>query len=286
MSRQRRQAHRIVGRRLLTRSLWTCCRGRTGAGADDPSPRVRVLPLAKTGPRRPARAVEPAPLPIVDPASEVELPAAGPSGFDQLARRRQVERATTMFRTHSGGILVLSGLPLHEQRQLYGQVALQVSALGQTPESRQGVTLPGARLLAVSMRSPADLARDWGEVFSLIVRALGHGVCVVVHCMVGRRRAALLTCAALALLPGASLEATETWMLTRRGAVKRPPVVGLGQSSRPWNPYAHPVPCSNRVYRDREFALAPAAAGWNHPMPPCPGTSSCIKSPSQCLLHQ
>ena len=113
------------------------------------------------------------------------------------------------------GTLVLSGLPVHEQRHLYGQVALQVSALGQTPGARNGVTLQGACLL-VSMRSSEDLARDWGEVFGIIARALWHGDCVVVHCMAGRRRAALLTCVALALLRGASLEATETWMLTRR----------------------------------------------------------------------
>ena len=34
-----------------------------------PPPRARVLPLAKTGPRGPARAVEPLPLPVVDPQS-------------------------------------------------------------------------------------------------------------------------------------------------------------------------------------------------------------------------
>ena len=35
-----------------------------------------------------------------------------------------------------------------EQCHLYGQVALQVSALGRAPEARNGVTLQGARLLA------------------------------------------------------------------------------------------------------------------------------------------
>ena len=66
----------------------------------------------------------PAPVPALDPASEVELPAAGPSVFDQLARRRQVERPTTMFAGDARWWhLVLSSLPLREQRQLYGQVA-------------------------------------------------------------------------------------------------------------------------------------------------------------------
>ena len=121
-----------------------------------------------------------------------------------------------MFRTQSGGTLILSGLPVQEQRHLYGQVALQVSALGQAPEARNGVTLQGARLLVVSLRSPEDLARDWGEVFGIIARALWHRDCVVVHCMAGRHRAALLVCVTLALLRGTSLAATETWMLTRR----------------------------------------------------------------------
>ena len=95
-----------------------------------------------------------------------------------------------------------------EQRHLYGQVALQVSALGQAPEARNGVTLQGVRLLVVFLRVV--------KVFGIIARALWHGDCVVVHCMAGRRRAALLVCVTLALLRGTSLAATETWMLTRR----------------------------------------------------------------------
>ena len=51
-----------------------------------------------------------------------------------------------MFATQAGGTLILSGLPVLE----HGQVALQVSALGQAPEARNGVTLQGARLLVVS----------------------------------------------------------------------------------------------------------------------------------------
>ena len=158
-----------------------------------PPPRARVWPLAKTGPRGPARAVEPVPLPVADPQAEADLPEAGPSVFDRLARRRPVERPTTMFATQAGGTLILSGLPVLEQRHLYGQVALQVSALGQAPEARNGVTLQG-----------------------IIARTLWHGDCVVVHCMAGRHRAALLVCVTLALLRGTSLAATETWMLTRR----------------------------------------------------------------------
>ena len=96
------------------------------------------------------------------------------------------------------------------------RLALQVSALGQAPEARNGVTLQGARLLVAFLRSPEDLARDWGEVFGIIARALWHGDCVVVHCMAGRHRAALLVCVTLALLRDTSLAATETWMLTRR----------------------------------------------------------------------
>ena len=133
-----------------------------------PPPRARVLPLAKTGPRGPARAVEPVPLPVADPQAEADLPEAGPSLFDRVARRRPVERPTTMFATQAG------------------------------------------------LRSPEDLARDWGEVFGIIARTLWHGDCVVVHCMAGRHRAALLVCVTLALLRGTSLAATETWMLTRR----------------------------------------------------------------------
>ena len=122
-----------------------------------PPPRARVLSLAKMGPREPARAVEPVPLPVVDPQAEADLPEAGPSVFGRLARRRPVERPTTMFGTQSGGTLILSGLPVQEQRHLYGQVALQVSALGQAPEARNGVTLQGARLLVVSFEVFASL---------------------------------------------------------------------------------------------------------------------------------
>ena len=67
-----------------------------------------------------------------------------------------------------------------------------------------------------ALRSPDNLARDWGEVFGIIARTLWHGDCVVVHCMAGRHRAALLVCVTLTLLRGTSLAATETWMLTRR----------------------------------------------------------------------
>ena len=38
-----------------------------------PPPRARVLVVAKTGPRGPARAVEPVPLPVVDPQAEADL---------------------------------------------------------------------------------------------------------------------------------------------------------------------------------------------------------------------
>ena len=100
---------------------------------------------------------------MVDPSSEVEL-HTGPSVFNN--------RLALSLR------LLSSPVPVHEQRHLYGQVALQVSALGQTPEARNGVTLQGAR-------SPEDLARDWSEVFGIIARTLWHGDCVVVHCMAG-----------------------------------------------------------------------------------------------------
>ena len=50
-----------------------------------------------------------------------------------MARRRPVERPTTMFATQAGGTLILSGLPVLEQRHLYGQVALQVSARRRKP---------------------------------------------------------------------------------------------------------------------------------------------------------
>ena len=67
-----------------------------------------------------------------------------------------------MFGTQSGGTLILSGLPVQEQRHLYGQVALQVSALGQAPEARNGVTLQGGGCCCLLERFE-DLARDWGE---------------------------------------------------------------------------------------------------------------------------
>ena len=41
------------------------------------------------------------------PQAEADLPEAGPSVFDRLARRRPVERPTTMFGTQSGGTLIL-----------------------------------------------------------------------------------------------------------------------------------------------------------------------------------
>ena len=132
-----------------------------------PPPRARVLPLAKTGPRGPARAVEP--VPLVGPQAEADLPL----------------RCSTAWL----GAGQLRGQPLCLER---------------------------ARLLVVSLKSPENLARDWGEVFGIIARTLWHGDCVVVHCMAGRHRAALLVCVTLALLGGTLLAATETWMLTRR----------------------------------------------------------------------
>ena len=101
-----------------------------------PLPRARVLFVAKTGPRGPARAVEPVPLPVVDPQAEADLPEAGPSVFDRLARRRPVERPTTMFGTQSGA-LILSGLPVQEQRHLYGRVALQGLSFGPGTRSQE-----------------------------------------------------------------------------------------------------------------------------------------------------
>ena len=123
-----------------------------------------------------------------------------------------------------------------------------------------GARSQGARLLVVSLRSFEDLARDWGEVF--------------VHCMAGRHRAALLVCVTLALLRGTSLAATETRRQIELNEVR-------SRDPQLWD-------WANRAVRGTRMLLQyPApAAGWDHPLPPCPGPGSCIKSSSQRLLHQ
>ena len=205
-----------MGRRRLTRSLWTCwwktsrslCRRRL-----PPAPGCCPWRRRGLGDRRGQLSLCPSRLwtpklkptcPRLAPRCSTAWLGAGQLRGQPLCLERNLEAP------------ILSGLPVQEQRHLYGQVALQVSALGQAPEARNGVTLQGARLLVVSLRSPEDLARDWGEIFGIIARTLWHGDCVVVHCMAGRHRAALLVCVTLALLRGTSLAATETWMLTRR----------------------------------------------------------------------
>ena len=149
-----------------------------------PPPRARVLPLAKTGPRGPARAVEPVPLPVVDPQAEADLAL----------------RCSTAWL----GAGQLRGQPLCFERN------------PEAPSSSPAYLCRNSATFMGRWRSPEDLARDWGEVFGIIARTLWHGDCVVVHCMAGRHRAALLVCVTLALLRGTSLAATETWMLTRR----------------------------------------------------------------------
>ena len=102
------------------------------------------------------------------------------------------------------------------QRELFAGIDLQVCCLGQSPESRGGVTLPQCRLIIVSMRDPDALSQDWTEVFGLVCRTLWSGHSVLIHCAAGRHRAALVVCLILALLQGVTLQESEDFMRGRR----------------------------------------------------------------------
>ncbi|CAE7271839.1 unnamed protein product [Symbiodinium natans] len=121
-----------------------------------------------------------------------------------------------VYKLRSGGKIILSGLPLEQFRHLYPDTALQVCCLGQTPESRKGIRLAGARVYVVDLTEPSESAKKWTDLFTAICRTLWAGDVVVIHCMAGRHRAALLTCLQLALMRDQTLEAAEADLLRRR----------------------------------------------------------------------
>ncbi|CAE7366109.1 clpC [Symbiodinium natans] len=121
-----------------------------------------------------------------------------------------------VYKLRSGGKIILSGLPLEQFRHLYPDTALQVCCLGQTPESRKGISLAGARVYVVDLTELSESAKKWTDLFTAICRMLWAGDVVVIHCMAGRHRAALLTCLQLALMRDQTLEAAEADLLRRR----------------------------------------------------------------------
>ena len=151
-----------------------------------------------------------------DPPGVEVAAAAAPSIFDQLAGRRAVQRPSEVYKLRSGGKIILSGLPLEQFRHLYPDTALQVCCLGQTPESRKGISLAGARVYVVDLTELSESAKKWTDLFTAICRTLWAGDVVVIHCMAGRHRAALLTCLQLALMRDQTLEAAEADLLRRR----------------------------------------------------------------------
>ena len=104
-------------------------------------------------------------------------------------------------------------LDLHLERLGVG------SGTAQAPRSRSAafpmvlragrVTLPGAQLMTFAAAYSQERSEQWTDVWPAVKRTVWHGDNVLIHCIKGRHRGALLSVLCRALLAGESIEAAN-----------------------------------------------------------------------------
>ena len=96
------------------------------------------------------------------------------------------------------------------------RAALQICCFPHGPESRGGVTLPGAQLMTFAAAYSQERNEQWTDVWPAVKNTVWHGDNVLVHCIKGRHRGAYLGTLCRALLEGESIEAANNFVESRR----------------------------------------------------------------------
>ena len=123
---------------------------------------------------------------------------------------------TCIWTSRKGGGIYLAGLPMRQTVDKFPKTALQICCFPNGPESRGGVTLPGAQLMTFAAAYSQERNEQWTDVWPAVKNTVWHGDNVVVHCIKGRHRGAFLGILCRALLAGESIEDANHYVESRR----------------------------------------------------------------------
>ena len=190
------------------------------------SPKIKAVPQKRppepSGPGEKRRRRDAWPEGDSEAPSQPSRPAAvlpvaqGGQLFDALAEERAAQVATCIYQNAKGGRLWLSGLPKQVGAPNFPPVTLQIICLPGSPESRGGVTLPGAFPVYMPITKPRDRTEGWKNMWAVLQQTLAAGEQALVHCMAGRRRAAAMGILARSVLTRETISESEAWIRARR----------------------------------------------------------------------
>lgn len=158
--------------------------------------------------------------------------------YDELATvdGRRAAAPSLVMKLATGGEVWIAGIPTQQTKDAFPRVDLQVCCLAGPPESRKGVTLPGAQLRVFAISDARSRTEEWKALFPLIRASLFQGDSVLLHCIAGRHRAAVAGTMLVAIFGQLPFNSALQQVLRRR-----------------------PVRV-DQVFQDREFAA------WAHAM--------------------
>ena len=105
---------------------------------------------------------------------------------------------------------------MHQTAHKFPSVTLQICCFPHGPESREGVTLPGAQGMTFAAAYSYERSQLWTDVWPAVKNTMWNGDNVLIHCIKGRHRGAFLVVLCRALLAGESVETANKYIQDRR----------------------------------------------------------------------
>lgn len=138
--------------------------------------------------------------------------------FDRLAtvRGKSAEAPTLIFENRQGGQIFLGGLPTAATVQHYPDADLQVVCFPESPTQKGGIVMTGAMERHISPTWAAGRTAQWRELWPLMRSSVFAGNCLLIHCMAGRHRAAVIGVITRAVFAQESADQSARWIAGRR----------------------------------------------------------------------
>lgn len=161
--------------------------------------------------------------PLAEQAEQIEIPEAvalhpADQRFEKMATisGKKTEVPSLILKLKNGGELWLSGIPTERGCDRFPLAPLQVVCFPESPVSRGGVELHGAKLRHICVAHADRRDREWQRHWPLIRNTLFQGQTVLVHCTAGRHRAVVVAVMIVAIMCRISLGQAHARVLQRR----------------------------------------------------------------------
>lgn len=138
--------------------------------------------------------------------------------FDRLATvgAKTAQAPTAVCRSDRGGTIWLAGFPTSENQRRFPEASLQITCFSDEVTQRGGVVLRNCMNLQVVPTSPKLRFDQWRLAWPTLKATYFQGEDVVIHCMAGRHRAAVVATLCRSLLMDEDLKQSEDFLKGQR----------------------------------------------------------------------